>query len=82
MMVNEMEDKVAAIWAGVLEATGEIRPEDNFFELGGDSLAATIVLFQINEELGVELAPTSLLDAPTLTDFCALIGAARIGAPS
>jgi acyl carrier protein len=60
--------------------TGEIRREDNFFELGGDSLAATIVLFQINEQLGVELASASLLETPAFADFCALIEAVRITA--
>ena len=81
-MSNDMDSKVAAIWADVLEAPRQLRPEDNFFELGGDSLAATIVLFQVNEQLGVELAPASLLDAPVLSKFCALIAAARPGEAS
>jgi acyl carrier protein len=76
-MSSELEGTIASIWGEVLEREAAIEPQDNFFALGGDSLGATIVLFQVHEQLGVELAPASLLDAPTFSGFCGLVGAAR-----
>jgi len=67
---GELESTLATIWADALERDTAISARDNFFELGGDSLAMTIVLFQINEKLGVDLSPAALLEAPCLADFC------------
>jgi pyochelin synthetase len=70
MVGTELEEQVAAIWSGALESTQQVRPEDNFFRLGGDSVSATIVLFKVNEQFGIELDPSSLFEAAALTDFC------------
>ena|SRR5882724_11659031 len=71
------EGTVIAIWAEALQKDGGISADSNFFELGGDSLAMMIVLFRINEELGVELSPLALLEASTPVALSALIAAMR-----
>ncbi len=66
------ECRIAGLWSEYLATSDPIRSTDNFFALGGDSLAMTILLFRIKEELGVDLPPSALLEAPELRAFCAL----------
>jgi amino acid adenylation domain-containing protein len=59
------EEKVAEIWAEVLE----IRPisvEANFFDLGGHSLLATRLISRIREAWGTDLPLRVLFDSPTV----------------
>jgi acyl carrier protein len=69
---TETEHIVSGIWAEVLQQN-EINPEDNFIELGGDSLMTMMVMFRVNDELQVELPPGSIMEAPTLREFCQMI---------
>jgi acyl carrier protein len=78
MTRTEMEGRIAAIWGDVLEVAKPVRPEDSFFALGGDSLTATIVLFQVNQQLGVGLALTSLMETASLGEFCTRVEAAQV----
>jgi acyl carrier protein len=82
MVLNELEARVAKIWADSLEHMEKIGPNDSFFDLGGDSLSMMIVLFQIGEQLGIELTQAELLQAHTLRQFCAVIEAARTDLPA
>lgn len=66
------EARVAAIWAELLQVD-QIRPEDDFFERGGDSMLMSIAQFRISDELGVELPPSAISEAPTLRGLCARI---------
>lgn len=77
LTLSTLETQVARIWADALERTDVIGPEDSFFDLGGDSLSMMIVLFQIGEQLGVELSQATFLDAPSLRQFCVLVESAR-----
>ena len=74
------EQRVAALWREIMQSDVRLGPTDNFFTLGGDSLAMTMVLFRVNETFGVELATASLMEAPELAPFAALIDSALLAA--
>ena len=68
------EDRLAAIWAGVLGMDAAmIGPEDDFFELGGHSLLATQVIAQVREQFTTETPLRAVFQAPTLGALAALI---------
>lgn len=69
---------VTAIWADLLQRP-VIQPEDDFFEQGGDSMLMSVVQFRIQEELGLEVSPTAIFEAPTLREFCALLDTLAVG---
>jgi acyl carrier protein len=71
--LSEFEARIAKIWADALECAESIGPEDTFFNLGGDSLSMMIVLFQIEEQLKLEVPQVTLLEYPSLKEFCARI---------
>jgi aryl carrier-like protein len=54
-----------------------LRPEDSFFELGGDSILMMTVLNRVSGKFGVDLDEGVLLNAPTLSEFCAMIADTR-----
>jgi amino acid adenylation domain-containing protein len=49
-----LEEKIAAIWSGML-GVGRIGVNDDFFDLGGHSLLAVRLLAEIRSALGVEV---------------------------
>ncbi len=63
---NEVEEKLAEIWADVLELQGSIGIDDNFFELGGHSLRATLMAAKIYKELNVKLSLAKIFKNPTI----------------
>jgi amino acid adenylation domain-containing protein len=66
------EKHLAAIWRQVL-GIRQVGVTDNFFELGGDSLRAAQLLVLIHDEFRIELALTTLLQAPTIARIAALV---------
>lgn len=75
-VLTPTEQQVAELWCEIMQSDAHLGPQDNFFALGGDSLAMTMVLFRVQEVFGVELATTSLMEAPELGSFAALIDSA------
>ena len=65
---SELEQRIAAIWAEVLEVE-RVGLNDNFFELGGHSLLATQVVVRLREQLHAEFDVKSIFTTPTLADF-------------
>jgi yersiniabactin nonribosomal peptide synthetase len=67
-----LEERVAAIWAEVLDA-GVVGRTDNFFEIGGDSLAATRIAALLRERLGGELDEeidtVAVFEAPSVAEL-------------
>lgn len=70
---SQLEQALGAIWGESLGVAG-VGVHDNFFDLGGNSLVALRVIRAIRSQLGVELPPTSLFEAPTIHRLAALLG--------
>jgi tyrocidine synthetase-3 len=70
---NEMELKLAEIWAEVLIIDGEIGIDDNFFELGGHSLKATILISIIHSKMNVRVPLVELFKNPTIRELARYI---------
>ncbi|HKG78043.1 MAG TPA: condensation domain-containing protein [Pyrinomonadaceae bacterium] len=70
--LNPIEEIVAGIWCEVLKVP-VVRQTDNFFNLGGHSLLITHAIVRVRDILKVELPIRSMFDAPTLSEFCALL---------
>lgn len=68
--LTSLERRVGELWGEFVELPLSLKPTDNFFSLGGDSLAMTMLLFRIKEELGVDLPPSVLLESPELYSLC------------
>ncbi len=60
-----VEEKLAALWAGLLKVK-TIGVYDDFFELGGHSLLATQVVSRMRKEFQVEITLVSLFESPTV----------------
>lgn len=71
-MHSPTEAIVGTIWAELLQHDG-VNPQDNFFEMGCDSLMIMMMLFRIKDVLGMQLSPGTIMDAPTLREFCRVI---------
>jgi acyl-coenzyme A synthetase/AMP-(fatty) acid ligase/acyl carrier protein len=69
---SEVEHRLAAIWAEVLEAD-RVGIDSDFFELGGHSLLATQVLARVRSAFAVELPLRSLFERSTLSALAGLI---------
>ena len=70
---TDMEQLIAALWNEALRCNTQPQPADNFFEVGGDSMAMVTLEFRIQEELGVELSPGTVLASPTLRELSSAI---------
>ncbi|CAM2140153.1 Surfactin synthase subunit 1 [Paraburkholderia tropica] len=75
---NEIEQKVADIWAQVLQVE-QIGIYDQFFDIGGHSLAGMKMLAVIHQELGAELSLKDLFQSPTVESLAQAIAAAEKG---
>ncbi|MCF5573322.1 non-ribosomal peptide synthetase [Pseudomonas syringae] len=69
---GELEEQLAAVWAGVLKVE-QVGRGDNFFELGGHSLLAVQMLVRVREQLQREVSLKDLFEQPVLADFCATL---------
>ncbi|MFN6344513.1 MAG: non-ribosomal peptide synthetase [Cyanobium sp.] len=63
--VGELEELVATVIGDVLQLKPPAR-DANFFQLGGDSLSGTRVMTRLSAQLGLDLPPTLLFNAPTV----------------
>ena len=63
-----IESIVAAIWQRVLDVQS-VRPTDNFLDLGGNSLRAGEIVWQLREQLGIDVPIDVVLDKETLADL-------------
>jgi len=69
---NELEEKIAVIWAEGLEVE-KVGVNDNFFDLGGSSLLLPKLNKRIKEELEVELSIVDMFQNPTVASLAALL---------
>ncbi|HEX2041487.1 MAG TPA: condensation domain-containing protein [Acidimicrobiales bacterium] len=73
---GELEETIASVWERVLDRAG-IGADEDFLELGGDELAAAEVVALLDEALDVRLAPSAVLDAPTVSALAEVVERAR-----
>ncbi|MCK4258430.1 MAG: amino acid adenylation domain-containing protein [Halanaerobiales bacterium] len=69
---NEVEEKIAQIWADVL-GVDQVGREDHFFDLGGHSLKATTVISKIYQEFGVRISLKKIFELPTLKEYAGFV---------
>ncbi|HEV7509231.1 MAG TPA: SDR family NAD(P)-dependent oxidoreductase [Thermoanaerobaculia bacterium] len=65
---SELERRIAEVWQRVL-GIAEVGVSDNFFDLGGNSLIGLKVTAELQRELGREVLPLALYEAPTVGDL-------------
>jgi acyl carrier protein len=83
-MNDSVLELVRGVWTEVLETSAPVGPDDNFFGLGGDSLKIMMVLFKLGTSFGLELPAQSIVENPTLREFCAWLASQGVatGEPS
>lgn len=75
---NTFEEKIAAIWAEVLDLE-KISADADFFALGGHSLSAAQVISRLRQTFGVEIPLKAIFESPVLEVLAARIQAAKHG---
>jgi amino acid adenylation domain-containing protein len=65
-----MEEKVAAIWRGVLGAS-TVGADDNFFDIGGTSVLLVSVRSQLQQQLGSSIPVTWMFEFTTVATLAA-----------
>ena len=76
---DEVEQRMAAVWQGVLRIE-RIGAVDDFFELGGHSLLATQVVSHVRLEFGVEVYLRELFERATVRGLSDVVrGTAECG---
>ena len=73
---NQVEVELCAIWSRLLGMPAtQISVTRSFFELGGHSLLVMQMLTRIRETLGISLAASTVLAAPTIREIAGAIAA-------
>jgi acyl-coenzyme A synthetase/AMP-(fatty) acid ligase/acyl carrier protein len=71
---NEIQQKLAAVWAELLDLDPSIIGiNDNFFARGGHSLKATVMTARLEKMFGVHLPLAEILRTPTIKEISALL---------
>jgi amino acid adenylation domain-containing protein/non-ribosomal peptide synthase protein (TIGR01720 family) len=71
---DDVEEKLAGIWASLLKVEGEcIGPDSSFFEFGGHSLKAGLLTVRIFKEFGLKVPPAEVFRRPTLAELAGYI---------
>ena len=62
------EQRLAEIWAGILQLD-KVKRDQDFFEIGGDSLLATKVVLRVCREWDIKFTVRVLNEKPVLADL-------------
>ncbi len=62
---DDLQQRVAEIWLEVLPVE-TLDADDDFFDLGGNSLMAAHIVYAIERDLGIRLALSRFIEAPTV----------------
>ncbi|MFH1059254.1 MAG: condensation domain-containing protein [Pseudomonadota bacterium] len=79
---NDLERRLAAIWAPVLDVSAAIGIDDNFFTLGGHSLKTTLLKLRIHKELGLEAPLREIFQRPTIRGLAEYLSQQAPAAPA
>ncbi|WP_284291836.1 phosphopantetheine-binding protein, partial [Piscinibacter gummiphilus] len=71
---GEVETRLAAIWAEVLDVA-RVGRQDNFFERGGHSLTALRMQVTVHQRLGANVPLRTCFEQPTLQALAAVVAA-------
>jgi tyrocidine synthetase-3 len=75
---NRVEERLAGIWAGILDIqTDTIGSDSDFFQLGGHSLKATTAASRIHKAFNVKIPLAEIFTHSTLRGMAKYIGRAR-----
>jgi amino acid adenylation domain-containing protein len=66
------EEIMASLWREVL-GVDQLSVHDSFLRVGGDSLTATQLVSRVRKAFQVELPVQSIFDAPTISEFTAVV---------
>ena len=69
---TELEKKLAAIWAEVLQLD-RVSIHDNFFDLGGHSLLAVKVVARVEKTLGKKLPVICIFRLPSISELAGIL---------
>lgn len=69
---NEMEERLATIWAEIL-GVEPIGVDDSFLELGGDSMSAMALMSRLEADFECKLPLVSLFQRPTIAHLASLM---------
>ncbi|BBM85300.1 amino acid adenylation domain-containing protein [Candidatus Uabimicrobium amorphum] len=69
---NETQSKIYRLWQNIL-SLDHIELDDNFFEVGGNSLLATQMVFDIQQQLGCSLPLESFYSQATIKEIAELV---------
>ena len=69
---NELEERLADIWADILKLE-RVGVFDNFFDLGGHSLMATQVVSRIREQMEIEMPLSQMFGYPTVAELALVV---------
>ncbi|MFI5587255.1 amino acid adenylation domain-containing protein [Amycolatopsis sp. NPDC051758] len=78
---TDLQRAICEIWARALFVE-RIDVHDDFFRLGGDSLTAVRVMFELQQERGLDVAVHTLYAAPTAAELAATIDSMAARAPA
>lgn len=70
--IPELERRLQELWREIL-GVPYLSRDDSFFDLGGDSLQSVRLFSKIKELFGLELAPETLIMAPTIRQLAGLL---------
>ncbi len=71
---DDVEEKMAAIWAGILGVKRQnIGIDDSFFDLGGHSLNATVMSARVHKVCRVKLQLADIFNRPTIRQLAQLV---------
>ncbi|MBL1082328.1 non-ribosomal peptide synthetase [Streptomyces actinomycinicus] len=68
--------RVAGLFAEVLGVSA-VGPQDDFFDLGGHSLAAALLIVELENRFGLQVELDDFFDEPTVAAVCRAAAAAR-----
>jgi amino acid adenylation domain-containing protein/thioester reductase-like protein len=74
---NEQEEIIAEICSNILSLE-RVGVHDDFFDLGGNSLSATRLIFQVQEEFEIKLPLIKIFQTPTIAGLSEAIDQARL----